>query len=179
MEIDQSLDLKRDNAFDAIVLYGTAIIFSLIIILVALQTIVRNFGIPLQVQWTEPLSRILFVIGTYFGAAIASRNNEHIKLEFILDGVKFRYPRVGVVVDVIVRLLIVAFLAIAIIGLLTASLNNWGTVLPGTLSLTLGMLYFGISIGFITMIIYEIIRMIEVIQNPITESDNRGVVTSE
>lgn len=170
MEIDQRLGLKNDTLYDKIVLYTGGLIFALTIIMATLQVAIRVLNIPLDWYWTEPVGRFALVIGTYFGAAIASRNNENIKLEFLLERVGNRYPRFKYAMDILVLLVVIGTLAVVVYFLILGGLDNWGTQIVGLSSVTLGMMYLLIALSLGLMLIHELIKLWNFVGEDIKET---------
>lgn len=156
MEIDQSLNLKQDTLLDSIVLYVATGLFALTIVLATVQVVVRTFNLPIQAQWTEPAARFVLIVATYFGAATASRNGEHIKMGLLLDKLEERHETVRNAFDFISFVVVVLFLLWTLRGTFTSAFNNWNTTLGGVGFVTSGRLYLGISLGLALMLLYEV-----------------------
>lgn len=156
MEVDQSLEISQESLFDRIVLYLAAGMFALMILLATMQVLIRTFNVPITAQWTEPAARFILVIATFFGAAVASRNREHIRMTFVLDKLAERRPAVKRSFDLISSLVVVAFVVFALTGTVPAALSNWDSNLGGVQFVTSGMLYLGISVGLACMLAYEL-----------------------
>ncbi|WP_101297026.1 TRAP transporter small permease [Halegenticoccus soli] len=161
MEIDQSLNLKRDTWFDAAVLYTATALFGLTIVLAATQVVVRVFNIPTfgTMYWTEPAARFVLIVATYLGAAVATRNNQHIAIRYVLDKVRERYPKVGATLKLFVGIVVLVFVAVALQGSVLSAMSDWNTSIGGISFVTSGRLYLGISIGLALMAIYELLKM--------------------
>lgn len=160
MEIDQSLGLKRDNIFDTVVLYTATALFALAIVFTIIQVTVRTFGLG-TFAWTEPFGRFTLIIGTFFGAAVATRNREHIKIDLVLDKLTQGRPLLRRILDSIVGIVVVTFALIAFRSTIGAAANNWTTSIGGVSGVTSGMIYLGISIGLGIMLLYEVINLYE------------------
>ncbi|ELY96343.1 TRAP transporter small permease subunit [Natrialba taiwanensis] len=159
MEIDQRLGLKQDTLYDTLVLYAGGLIFATTILMATLQVAIRLLNLPLDWYWTEPVGRFALIVGTYFGAAIASRNNENIKLEFLLDRVGKRYPRVKYAADVFVLLVVVSTLAVVVYHLVLGGISNLDTQIVGLSWATLGMMFLLIAGGLGLMLVNESIKL--------------------
>ncbi|QSG01465.1 TRAP transporter small permease [Natranaeroarchaeum sulfidigenes] len=156
MEVDQSLDLSRESLFDRMVLYLASGMFSLMIVLATMQVLIRLLDLPVVAQWTEPAARFTLIVATFFGAAVASRNREHIRMTFVLDKLEERHPTVRHSFDLISIIVVVVFVLFALMGTIPAAINNWGSNLGGVGFVTSGMLYLGISGGLLCMLVYEL-----------------------
>jgi TRAP-type transport system small permease protein len=164
MEIDQSLGLKRDNTFDAVILYTATALFALTIVLTILQVAVRTLGIG-GLHWTEPVARFILIIGTYFGAAVATRNREHIKIDLVLERLTEDRPNVRRGLNALVAIAVVLFVVVALRSTIGATIANWTTSIGGAALITSGMIYLGISVGLGLMLVYELINLRESVLN--------------
>jgi len=161
MEIDQSLDLKTDLLFDRIVLYSATALFTTTIILTTLQVFIRLLNIPTFgfLHWTQPAARYVLIVATYLGAAVAVRNSEHISIQFLLERLSGWKPRFGRLIQVLGKLIVIAFLLATLRGLVNLTMVDWTTSIGGIGFVTAGYLYLGIGIGIALMLIYAIIDL--------------------
>lgn len=159
MDIDQSLGLKRDTLIDRLSLSITAGIFLIGIGLVSLQVVLRLVDVPVTLAWTEPASRLTLVIGTYFGAAVASRNNEHISMEIVLQKLEEKHPRVKLIFDIVVHFTIIITLVIVVVGLYQGAQGAWNSNWADIDPVSTGMIYFGIALGLTWMLGYEFFEL--------------------
>lgn len=161
MEIDQSLDLKRESLFDRIVLYGATGLFTLTIALTTLQVFIRWLNLPTFgfLHWTEPAARFVLIVATYLGAAVAVRNNEHISIRFLLERLRTWRPRVGETVSVLGELIVIWFLIVALQGTISATIGDWTTSIGGIGFVTSGHLYLGITVGLALMLVYAVLEL--------------------
>lgn len=165
MEIDQTLDLKQENKFDRFMIIVSTVMFTLIIIFVSFQVILRTFNIPLTATWTEPISRVMFIVGTYFGAAIASRNNEHVRLTLARENLLGGHKRAQLVLDIITALCMLLFIVVAMWAVYYAAIQGWETrALGGSTTLTVGHIYLGIALGFTFMGIFEFQNLVAAVE---------------
>lgn len=166
MDIDQSLNLKRDNWLDTVSILVATTMFALLIVLVSVQVLIRVFSLPITATWTEPISRFLFIVGTYFGAAVASRNDEHVRLTLVREKLLAGNEKAKQVLDVVTGMIIVAFLLIALVASYRAMMNGWQTkALGGAVALTAGHIYLGITLGFGLLSIFEIQNVVIAVRN--------------
>lgn len=178
MEIDQSLDLKRDNLFDKIVLYAATGLFTLTIVLTTLQVFIRWLNLPTFgfLHWTEPAARFVLIVATYLGAAVAVRNNEHIAIRFLLDRLTNWKPRIGNTVKILGQLVVIAFLLIALWGTILTTIGDWTTSIGGIGFVTSGHLYLGIAVGIALMLVYAVVGLVATVRGLIT---TRSIETDE
>ena len=158
MEIDQSLNLKRDTLFDRAVLNTATGLFTFTIVLTTLQVFIRWLSLPTfgVLHWTEPAARFILIVATYFGAAVALRNGEHISIRFLLERLREWNATVGRVVDILGDLIVIGFIAIALRGTIGTAVGDWTTSIGGIRFVTSGHLYLGISAGLGLMLLYAL-----------------------
>lgn len=159
MEIDQTLDVKQDAILDRIVLFLTVGMFTVMIGLTTLQVLIRQFGLPVSAQWTEPAARFFLIVATYFGAAMATNNREHIRMAYLLDKLEEHYPQVRRSFELFSSIVVIGFLLFALWGTVPATRANWASNMGGVGFVTSGMLYLGISAGLGFMLVYEVIHL--------------------
>ncbi|WP_266082378.1 TRAP transporter small permease [Haladaptatus caseinilyticus] len=161
MEVDQSLDLRKDTLFDRAVLYTATALFTLTIVLTTVQVFVRWFNIPTfgVLHWTQPAAKFLFIIATYFGAAVAIRNGEHISIRFMLERIKNWNTNVGRLLSIFSDLIVIGFLGVALRATVVMATDAWSTSIGGIGFVTSGYIYFGISIGISLTILYAAVDL--------------------
>lgn len=159
MEIEQSLGLKRETVLDRVLLAITTAIFLLTIVLVTVQVLVRSLDFPWALTWTEPLSRLALVVGTYFGAAVATRNNEHINMDILLRKLGELHPKVKSVFDVFVFCTVTITITVVVWGLYVGARDAWSSNWADIDSVTFGMVYLAIAIGLTWMLGYELLSL--------------------
>lgn len=162
MEVDQSLDLRKDTVFDRAVLYTATGFFTLTIILTTVQVFVRWFNIPTFgfLHWTQPAAKFLLIIATYFGAAVALRNGEHISIRFLLERIEDWNTTLGRVLSIFSALVVIAFLGIALRATAVTAVNAWSTSIGGIGFVTSGYIYLGISIGIALTVLYAVADLV-------------------
>lgn len=159
MQIDQSLGLKRDTVLDRLVIGIAVGFFLLTVALVSLQVVVRTFDFPMTLGWTEPAARLALIIGTYFGAAVATRNNEHISMDIVLQRLGEKSPRMKEIFDTIVRLITILTLFVVLFSLYTGANGGWNSNWADMSGVTVGMIYLAIAIGLTVMFTYELFEL--------------------
>lgn len=169
MDVDQSLGLKKDTWYDWIVLNVATFLFILMLLLTTVQIVIRVLNLPISggAWWTEPLARYSLMVGTYVGAAVASRNGEHIKMTIVSDQLEKRSPSIGTVVDILAQVLTIAFLVLLTYAGLRATLRNWGTPMVAVSTVKQGWVYGTISAALVMMVIYESVNL----RNILTTAD--------
>ena len=176
MEIDQSLDLKRDHPFDRIVLYSATGLFAITIVLTTIQIFVRLLNLPTfgVLHWTEPAARFILIVATYLGAAVAVRNNEHISIQFLLERLTDWNQRIGLTINVLGDLIVISFLVVALQGTTITAFGNWTTSIGGIGFVTAGHIYLGISVGIALMLIYALIDIVAVAREITNDTHERS-----
>lgn len=161
MEIDQSIGLKKDTVFDKIILYTATVLFASSVVLATSQVLIRVLSIPVPggAWWTEPLARYTLIVGTFFGAAVASRNQEHISLELALDMIETRHPVLINGLKVIARIITIVFLIIASAAAIRATVTNVGVGMAEIRAIPRSVMFGLIAISFVAMSLYEILNI--------------------
>lgn len=164
MEIDQSLALKRDNIFDRLVLNIATFFFIMTVVMATVQVVVRVFELPIPggAWWTVAVARYCLIIGTFFGAAVASRNREHIKMDILNGYLEQNFPRLGIAVDVFVQLVVIAFLGVTVYAASLAMVQNRGELLLD-LPIPSSYLYGAIAAGLAVTMIYELLHLTQIV----------------
>jgi TRAP-type transport system small permease protein len=98
-----------------IIAYGERLILTIgvlslstIIIIITLGIISRYvFGSPFA--WTEELASFLFIVLCFSGASVAAYRKKHVVADYIINRVN---PKIRHVIQIILHLLIIAFLAV-------------------------------------------------------------------
>lgn len=132
-------------------------IFTVMIAVVGLQMLARwvigpLFGIYLP--WTSSLSRLLLICLTFVGAAIASREREHVTVNLLM---KYLSPRAARALAIAQSLLVIGFLVVLLHGAVAMydlTVDRTFGALPTYPLLTNEWLYVYVIIGGILMLIY-------------------------
>ncbi|WP_436348686.1 TRAP transporter small permease [Natronorubrum sp. FCH18a] len=161
MDIDQSLGLKKDTWYDWVVLNIATFLFILMLLLTTVQIIIRVLNLPISggAWWTEPLARYSLMVGTYVGAAVASRNGEHIKMTIVSTQLEKRSRVIGTIVDILAQVLTIIFLIMLTYAGLRATLRNWDTSMVAVNAVQQGWVYGTITASLGMMTIYESINL--------------------
>jgi TRAP-type transport system small permease protein len=156
MEIDQRLDVAQESYLDRIVLNTTVAMFVIILVLSSLQVLIRSLSLPVNAPWTEAGSRVMLIIATFFGAAVATRNREHIRMVYVLNKLEDRKPALREKMDLISSIVVIAFVAVALLATAPAIIWNWNVNFSGVRFVSFGHVYLGITIGLLLMLLYEV-----------------------
>lgn len=180
MEVDQSLDVEDDTLLDRAFLYVATGLFALTIALATAQVLVRQlpFLSFIKIDWTVPVARFVLIVMTYIGAAVVTRNREHISIGILLDWVGKRYPRVRLGLSSVADVIVIGFLAIAVYGAALSTIGNWTTSVGSVRGISSGYIYLGIGIGLLGMLVYELMHLSAAIRAFLT-GRVRAVVTDE
>ena len=146
------MKLRMLHFLDNIERYMVLVLFSVVVVLVAMQVVFR-FGLNYSLDWTEELARYLFVASIYVGAAIAIRENGHIRVEavyMLLSPRNALLARIGA--DVISLLFCLVMVRLGFI--VSATLWSVGQT-SATLELPMGLVYGVIPVGFALMAVRQ------------------------
>lgn len=171
MDIDQSLGLREDTLVDRVIIWIGVCAFAGTVLLASLQVLNRYIPLGTSLYWTEPVARYLLIVGTYFGAAVATRNHEHISM-YLVQNMLHDQTLSASTLKLFNSLAILLFMMIVVIATASSALNNWNAQAGGSDIVTLGMLYFGIAVGCLLLVIFEAIEFRE------TMSETIGLIRS-
>jgi len=135
--------------------YSLMIMSALLAIIVALQVFSRYiFSIPLP--WSTDVIRLLFVYIVFFGAVTASRQDTHIKIDFLFE----KFPiKIQNIISLVMSLIVIIFL----IFFLKSGIDffhNTKTQLTPYLRVSVGFYYVILPISAVLMIYYSICNVI-------------------
>ena len=136
--------------------------------MVALQMLARwalgpMFGLFLP--WTAGLAGVLLIAFTFFGAAVASRDREHVAIDLAIDHLPKTPSRILIVVR---SLLVIGFIILLIQGSLRMYNLTLGRALgaiPTVPFLTNEWLYLYVMSGGLLMIIYVMRDIVAVLRD--------------
>jgi TRAP-type C4-dicarboxylate transport system permease small subunit len=160
-EVDPSrLDIAFESIFDkSLVIFGV-FFFIISLALTMVQVAARFLPIFESLPWTVPLARFTFIIMTFFGAAVAARNEEHISIGIVLERLSGKYPQQVTGLKILGKIITILFLSVTLVGLGMLVIQRWGTPVGGVTGITSGYIYLGIGIGIGSMIIYYMMSVI-------------------
>jgi TRAP-type C4-dicarboxylate transport system permease small subunit len=144
-----------DNALDIIITLG--FIFML---LCAIMQVLFRYVLQISVPWTEEAARFSLIFVTFWAAATALREKEHISIPTIFEKIP-RKPRL--LVQMVFIVAIGFFLINVFIGSLKMIKLTWNTPVGSIGWLTTGHVYLSLPSGIILMMIYLIVWMVETI----------------
>lgn len=145
--------LKRsmDRVLGAVML----LLLGSIIALVLLQISARYLPF-VRIQWSEEMSRYLFVYLTFIGSALLIAERGHIVVDVMIDRLP-RKLRLGVYV--LVQLAVLAFLYLFVSGILTLALGSMDTRASSMTWFSMGYLYWGVWLGGVLMVVYTCLEL--------------------
>jgi TRAP-type C4-dicarboxylate transport system permease small subunit len=127
-----------------------------VVLLQMLSRWILNPYFGMSLVWTKSLSQLLLAFLTFIGAAIASRDREHIVITFLID----RLPaRIRVGVEALQSVLIVTFLVIFVYGGVTiydVVAGRQYQILPRVPPFTREWIYFVAVGASILMVVYAV-----------------------
>lgn len=167
---DIAFSLKRSNTWDRIVVDVTTILFLLTIIFVTMQIVVRNVinnigTFSLTLTWTEPAARMALVIGAFWGAAVASRNKEHIVITFPLQKIREKSNHAYIACRILIGTVVISYSAIIFYGMFQKTVTQWHTTFSGLAAIPGGVVFLIISISLLLMTIYEVWNVVNEFYN--------------
>lgn len=147
---------RPDSRLSRLLDYVGIGLFLLLLALGTLQVFIRFIASPYfgyNIAWTGEAARFVLIYTTMLGSLIAARDNDHIRIEVIVDRVPRRLQKAfGFVVHVAA----LCFLVFAAYGSYLATLANLN-VAPGAVPyISTGHVYAALVIGFIGMAAYEL-----------------------
>lgn len=147
---------KAKGVVDKILMIVCVALFMILVVVVTWQVITRQI-LNDPSQWSETLSRYLFVWVGLLGAALVFGERGHIAIDVAVR----RLPRVPqLVMAQLVQLLVIAFsAAILVWGGGRAAMNAWGQNLSG-LPTAIGPWYLVLPIAGVLIILYSIYHMV-------------------
>lgn len=149
---------KVKNAIDKVLLIVCVALFMILVVVVSWQVVARQI-LNDPSQWSETLSRYLFVWVGMLGAALVFGERGHIAI----DVAARRLPEVPQkVLAIVVQLIVIVFSAYILVwGGWRATDNAWGQNLSG-LPTTVGMWYLVLPMAGVLIIFYSIYHMLGV-----------------
>lgn len=158
----QRIETRTETFFDKLVLYIAMGLFVSTLVLATIQVLVRNIPIlPIEYFfWTAPLARIIFIVMTYFGAAVAARNSEHISIQLVLDQVAQRAPRVTLLMSILSTSIVIIVTTVAVIGVAILTIERWGQVIGGIDIGHYGFVYLGITLALSATLLYYMLQFV-------------------
>jgi len=145
----------KETIFDRALLLVSSIAFCLVVLFVIAQVLIRfvTVHIGFSMPWTEEAARYLLIFFVFFGSAIAWRKKEHITITSLVD----YFPvKVRLVLEFISCLLILFFLVVAVIGSYQFTFKMMVTPVGAIPWLRVGHLYGMMTLGMISIGIYQI-----------------------
>lgn len=129
----------------------TVVCLMLLVIFVALQVVFRFMGY--SAPWTEEMARFLYVYVTFFGSIVVFNKSGHIVIDFLLTRLPMKMRNV---VEIIINILVVAFLVLIIIGSKSTLEVNQVVTAASLRWFKMNYLYGGVLVASIIMLIYPI-----------------------
>jgi len=148
-------NFKSSSIGDRVLLFVLSAMFSVLVLITIVQVIVRTFNLGflgLPTFLIEPVATVLLIVGTYLGAALASRNSEHIRMTTIEDRLMGRkllaLKATASAVTIIVLLIFVR-------GVFIAMFDEWNSAFAEVTFMRLGAIYALILVSLVLMMAFE------------------------
>ncbi|MBP3888853.1 MAG: TRAP transporter small permease [Cellulosilyticum sp.] len=139
------------------------ILLSGITILVFGSAMMRTFGMPLN--WAQDAALVAFAWLIFFGSDIAMRGEGLIGVDIFVK----KFPAtVQKALDVIFKVIIIAFLAVLVIYGYQMTVSGWAREIT-TLGISYGFVTMAVPVGSFCMIISTCINLVNTIKTPAGE----------
>jgi len=130
--------------------------FVLLIITVLLQVFSR-YVLIVTIPWTEDGARLILIVMTFLGTAVALRDNEHIAITFLFKRIPTKYKNY---LSIFFNLIILFFLIFFIKGSLEMTSMNWVLPVVSFPKLKIGYIYIILPISAFLMVYFLIIKIL-------------------
>lgn len=134
----------------------TTTILILLVLFTACQVIFRSIGI--SAPWTEEMARFCYIYITFFGSILLIKEKGHIVVDFLLNHLSKNKRRI---MNIIIDLIILLFLAIAIFGGINTIKVNSVVSAASLKWFKMNYVYGGVFLGLILMFIFQIESLIK------------------
>jgi TRAP-type C4-dicarboxylate transport system permease small subunit len=128
----------------------------LVILLSCLLQIVSRYILRMPLSWTEELSRVVFIWLTYWGSAVAVRENQHVSIPIFTDKMS---EKTGRIVAICRTLGLVAMCALLFKAGISLLLQNRGMVTPAV-RIPMVLYYFPVVAGLLVMLIHFVEQLV-------------------
>lgn len=129
-------------------------------LLCAIMQVVFRYILQISVPWTEEAARFALIFVTFWGAATALRDKEHINIPTLFERIPEK-PRL--LLQAVFILAMGIFLINAFIGSVAMIQLTWDTPVGSISWLTTGRVYLILPSGIILIMMYLIFWMVETI----------------
>ena len=140
--------------------HALAVAFGTIIVVVLMQVVWR-YVFNNSLTWTEELSRYLYAWIIFVGAALAIRDNSHVRVDFFMARLPAGVQRV---VDFVTGVMILAFLGLVVVVGFQWVFEVRGTRSPA-MSLPVNWVLYGalpvgalIGVGYLVVRVWQLLR---------------------
>ncbi|MEW6661454.1 MAG: TRAP transporter small permease [Bacillota bacterium] len=145
----------KETPFDRVLMLVSSVVFCLVVLFVIMQVLIRYITVHIgfSMPWTEEAARYLLIFITFFGSAIAWRKKEHITITSLVD----YFPgKVKLVLEFMSCLLILFFLAVAIIGSYQFTFKMMVVPVGAIYWLKTGHIYGIMTLGLVLIAVYQV-----------------------
>ena len=136
--------------------YTLVFTFVLLIVTVLLQ-IFSRYVLTVTIPWTEDGARLILIVMTFLGTAVALRDNEHIAITFLFKRIPTKYKNY---LSIFFNLIILFFLIFFIKGSLEMTSMNWVLPVVSFPKLKIGYIYIILPISAFLMVYFLIIKIL-------------------
>lgn len=147
--------------------YTSFLLLTVMVILVILQIIARNY-LEISVPWTEELSRVLLVWMTFIGSVVLISEKSHVVVE-ILQGKFQGKPKKALIL--FCYTIVTLFLVIMIYYGIILVINNLDTYLTSMRSISRSWMYVSLPFNAAFMLLIWVRQFIEYVISDDSEND--------
>lgn len=130
------------------------IILLLLMVFFTIFAVFTRYVLNRSLDWTEELSRFIYIWVTFLGAFVVLVKNKHVAIETFLDALP---DKVSFIIKKINMVLMIVFMISMIIGGWQVSNTAMFQIAPGT-GIRLGYVYTVIPISGVLMILYLVFK---------------------
>ena len=151
---------RADRALDAVLRWVSIVCMFVLVVLVSVLVLVRFFPI-MSLGWADEIVELAFAWMVFMGTAAVWRSGEHITIDFIPQALAG--TRAGQVLEVVVGLLIVGFLAVFTWQGFLLTMHASSNTSP-MLTLPRPLWYAAVPVSGLVMIGYTVSRILRVLR---------------
>ncbi len=148
---------KKAVTFNSVLDTIITIVF-IFMLLCAIMQVFFRYVVQISVPWTEEAARFSLILVTFWGAATALRDKEHISIPTLFEKIP---EKLRLALQVVFIVGIGVFLVYSFIGSIEMVQLTWETPVGSISWLTTGMVYLILPSGITLIMAYLVIWMVE------------------
>lgn len=170
--------IRDEKISDKIVVNISTALFLLTVIFITIQIFVRTIlntlgPFSITIVWTQPAAQMALILGAFWGAAVASRNREHITITFPIEKLREYSTRGYLMCRILVGISSVSYAIVIFYGMFQKTRLQWSTNFPGLGFIPGGAIFLSITIALLLLTLYEGLAVVEEFRNK-NQSNLRG-----